>query len=95
MVGLKSIRNKNEILISSCRDERFIPLGAPGPKAEDGPIGGQYHLVETPSANFLQRTEWNARDSDGTVVFTRIGHPLFQNCVNQHILRIHAGICLT
>jgi hypothetical protein len=41
-----------------------------GRKAEDGPIGGQYQLVETPSASYLQRTEWNARDSDGTVVFT-------------------------
>lgn len=41
-----------------------------GRKAEDGPLGGQYHLVETPSRNYLQRTEWNARDSDGTAVFT-------------------------
>ncbi len=41
-----------------------------GRKAEDGPIGGQYTLFETPSANYLQRTEWNVRDSDGTVVFT-------------------------
>ena len=41
-----------------------------GRKAEDGPIGGQYTLVETPSANYLQRTEWNVRDTDGTVVFT-------------------------
>ena len=41
-----------------------------GRKAEDGAIGGQYQLVETPSANYLQRTEWNARDSDGTVVLT-------------------------
>ncbi|MCX6969702.1 MAG: putative molybdenum carrier protein [Verrucomicrobia bacterium] len=41
-----------------------------GRKAEDGPIGGQYGLVETPSANYLQRTEWNVRDTDGTVVFT-------------------------
>jgi hypothetical protein len=41
-----------------------------GRKAEDGPIGGQYQLDETPTANYLQRTEWNARDSDGTVVFT-------------------------
>ena len=39
-------------------------------KAEDGVIGGQYQLVETPSANYLQRTEWNARDSDATVIFT-------------------------
>ena len=41
-----------------------------GRKAEDGPIGGQYQLVETPSANYLQRTEWNVQDTDGTVVFT-------------------------
>lgn len=42
-----------------------------GRKAEDGPIGGQYHLVETPSSSYLQRTEWNVRDSDGTALFTR------------------------
>lgn len=41
-----------------------------GRKAEDGPIGGQYKLSETPSAKYRQRTEWNVRDSDGTVVFT-------------------------
>ncbi|MEI6070521.1 MAG: putative molybdenum carrier protein [Verrucomicrobiae bacterium] len=41
-----------------------------GRKAEDGRIGGQYQLVETPSWNYLQRTEWNVRDTDGTVVFT-------------------------
>jgi hypothetical protein len=39
-------------------------------KAEDGAIGGQYLLTETPSANYLQRTEWNVRDSDATVIFT-------------------------
>jgi len=31
-----------------------------GQKAEDGPIGGQYRLIETPSANYLQRTELKA-----------------------------------
>jgi len=41
-----------------------------GRKAEDGNIGGQYQLVETPSASYLQRTEWNVRDSDATVIFT-------------------------
>lgn len=41
-----------------------------GRKAEDGPIGGQYRLLETPSSSYLQRTEWNVRDSDGTVIFT-------------------------
>jgi hypothetical protein len=41
-----------------------------GRKAEDGAIGGQYLLTETPSSNYLQRTEWNVRDSDATVIFT-------------------------
>jgi len=41
-----------------------------GRKAEDGKIPPQYQLKETPSATYLQRTEWNVRDSDGTVIFT-------------------------
>ena len=30
----------------------------------------KYQFIETPSANYLQRTEWNVRDSDATIVFT-------------------------
>ncbi len=41
-----------------------------GRKAEDGPIDAKYEVTETPSANYLQRTEWNVRDTDGTIVFT-------------------------
>lgn len=41
-----------------------------GRKAEDGPIEQKYNLNETPSSNYLQRTEWNVRDSDATLVFT-------------------------
>lgn len=41
-----------------------------GRLAEDGPLGGQYQLRETPSKSYLQRTGWNARDSDGTVILT-------------------------
>ena len=41
-----------------------------GRRAEDGPISCQYALTETPSEQYIQRTEWNVRDSDGTVVFT-------------------------
>src|SRR4249919_2292872 len=41
-----------------------------GRKAEDKTIDARYKLQETPSANYIQRTEWNARDSDGTVVFS-------------------------
>jgi hypothetical protein len=38
--------------------------------AEDGPISSRYSLCETPSRRYSQRTEWNVRDSDATVVFT-------------------------
>ena len=50
---------------------RGIPHGGwcpKGRKAEDGPLDARYQLQETPRADYLQRTEWNARDSDGTVV---------------------------
>jgi hypothetical protein len=40
-----------------------------GRKAEDGPIDARYQLKETPTASYAQRTEWNVRDSDRTVVF--------------------------
>jgi Circularly permutated YpsA SLOG family len=53
--------------------ENGIPHGGWCPQgrlAEDGPISTRYNLTESPSKNYLQRTEWNARDSDGTVVFS-------------------------
>jgi len=52
--------------------ERGIRHGGWCPKGrrlEDGPIEPKYQLKETPSAENIQRTEWNARDADGTVVF--------------------------
>lgn len=42
-----------------------------GRKAEDGPLAPHYPLTETPSADYEQRTKWNVRDSDGTLVLTR------------------------
>ena len=38
--------------------------------AEDGAIDARYALSQTPLSNPAQRTEWNVRDSDGTVVFS-------------------------
>src|SRR5262245_53888442 len=52
---------------------RGIPHGGWCPKdrkAEDGAIDHRYNLVETPSEDYSQRTEWNVRDSDGTAVFS-------------------------
>jgi len=39
-----------------------------GRRAEDGPIPDRYPLRETPAADYPQRTEWNVRDSDGTLI---------------------------
>ena len=41
-----------------------------GRTAEDGVIDKRYHLNETPDSDPSQRTEWNVRDSDGTVIFS-------------------------
>lgn len=42
-----------------------------GRRAEDGAIPEQYPLSETPSADYAQRTEWNVRDADGTLILKR------------------------
>jgi hypothetical protein len=39
-------------------------------KAEDGAIDQKYVLRETASGDYRRRTDWNARDADGTVIFT-------------------------
>jgi len=39
-----------------------------GRKAEDGVIAVDYPLCETPSAEYAERTLWNIRDSDGSLI---------------------------
>lgn len=41
-----------------------------GRRSELGRIPDSYQLSETPLAGYLQRTQWNVRDSDATVIFT-------------------------
>lgn len=51
-----------------------IPCGGwcpRGRRAEDGEIDGRYPLTETPRAHYTQRTEWNVRDSDATLILHR------------------------
>ncbi len=52
---------------------RGVPCGGWCPLgrwAEDGPIDVRYPLRETPGADPALRTEWNVRDSDGTLIVT-------------------------
>ncbi|MCC6144396.1 MAG: putative molybdenum carrier protein [Candidatus Hydrogenedentes bacterium] len=55
-----------------------LPVGGWCPKgrlAEDGPISPAYPLEETPTAVYQERTLWNVRDSDGTLILTS-GEPV-------------------
>ena len=45
-----------------------------GRRAEDGPLDPRYPLEETPSRDYAERTAWNVRDADATLVLTR-GRP--------------------
>ena len=50
-----------------------MPCGGWCPKgriAEDGVIPDRYPLTETPSSGYEERTEWNVRDSDATLILT-------------------------
>jgi Circularly permutated YpsA SLOG family len=54
--------------------ELGLPCGGwcpAGRAAQDGPLPARYPLRETPSADPAQRTEWNVRDSAGTLLLLR------------------------
>lgn len=54
--------------------EHGIPCGGwcpEGRRAEDGPLDARYPLRETPTPDYIQRTDWNVRDSDGTLIVAR------------------------
>ena len=38
--------------------------------AEDGIIHEKFHLEQTPSSEYQQRTNWNVRDSDATLILS-------------------------
>ncbi|HEX6987506.1 MAG TPA: putative molybdenum carrier protein [Planctomycetaceae bacterium] len=42
-----------------------------GRGAEDGRIDDRYPLTETPTSDTSERTAWNVRDSDGTLILAR------------------------
>jgi hypothetical protein len=54
--------------------ERGITGGGWCPKgraSEQGPIPDHYPLIETPLADPTQRTEWNVRDADATLIIAQ------------------------
>lgn len=77
-----------------------IALGTPhggwcprGRKAEDGTIPTIYQFQETPTGDYRQRTEWNVRDSDGTLILTR-GEPTGGTALTIRLATAHDKPCL-
>lgn len=73
-----------------------FPCGGWCPKsrlAEDGVIPSIYPLRETPSTDYAVRTQWNVRDSDGTLILL-IGPPqggtqFTIECARKHAKPFH------
>ena len=76
--------------------ELGIPCGGwcpQGRRAEDGVIAQKYPLRETPTAEYAERTEWNVRDSGGTLVLTR-GEPTGGTAFTIELARAYRRPCL-
>ena len=65
-----------------------------GRLAEDGPIASKYRLKETPLAEYAERTEWNVRDADGTVIFSIAEELTGGSLATAHFARVHGKPCL-
>ena len=76
--------------------ELGVPCGGwcpQGRRAEDGPTDPRYPLQETPWWGYPQRTEWNVRDSDGTLVLT-CGEPDRGTALTVDLAARHRKPCL-
>ncbi|MBX7256363.1 MAG: putative molybdenum carrier protein [Candidatus Hydrogenedentes bacterium] len=76
--------------------ELGIPCGGWCPKnrlAEDGSIPARYPLTETPSVDYAERTRWNVRDSDATLVLT-FGEPSGGTAFTVECARMERKPCL-
>jgi hypothetical protein len=65
-----------------------------GRRAEDGTLERHYALRETPDTNYSQRTEWNVRDSDGTLIFTVACELSGGSALTQELAEAHGKPCL-
>ena len=72
-----------------------MPCGGWCPRgrlAEDGPIPARYPLREAPTSEYAERTAWNVRDSDATLVITW-GPPTEGTAYTVHIAESLAKPC--
>lgn len=74
-MSIESIISGGQTGVDRAALDTALELGIPhagwcpaGRLAEDGRIPDRYQLTETPTKDYLQRTEWNVRDSDATLI---------------------------
>ncbi len=108
---LKKIVSGGQTGVDRAALDAALALGVPcggwcprGRRAEDGEIPPRYPLRETPLPNYEQRTEWNVRDSDGTLVLTRgppsggtaltlaLAERLGRHCLRMDIAQAQEGV---
>jgi len=66
-----------------------------GRRAEDGRIPARYPLEETPTQAYEQRTTWNVRDSDGTLIIgpaEPVGGTAFTQAEARRLERPHLHV---
>lgn len=64
-----------------------------GRLAEDGPLDDCYQLRETPTSKYDQRTRWNVRDSDATLVVTIQAKPTGGTALTLGVARQQGKPC--
>ncbi len=77
--------------------EAGLPVGGWCPKgrrAEDGEIPPAYPMRETETNNYLERTEANVRDSDGTLILAQSSALTGGTAATKRFARAHAKPCL-
>lgn len=73
--GLRLLVSGGQTGVDRAALDAAMALGVPvggwcprGRRAEDGVVPARYPLRETPSRRYAQRTRWNVRDSDATLI---------------------------
>lgn len=96
----KIIRSGGQTGVDRAALDVALELGLPcggwcpkGRRAEDGPLPPRYPLEETPWYGYPQRTAWNVRDSDGTLVLV-FGSADRGTQLTQELAERHGKPCL-
>ena len=79
--------------LKGCKADFSVSLPAVR-RSVDSVIDLYYQLQETPSENYSQRTAWNVRDSDGTVIFSINKNLLGGSLLTENFARYYKKPCL-